>query len=51
MRRGRIVEDTLVGALFREPGHPYSAELLRATAAVALPVTAGLASGDAAGTA
>jgi peptide/nickel transport system ATP-binding protein len=45
MRRGRIVEDTLVGALFRKPGHPYSAELLRAAAAVTLP----LAAGDAAG--
>jgi ABC-type dipeptide/oligopeptide/nickel transport system ATPase component len=45
MRRGRIVEDTLVGALFRKPGHPYSAELLRAAAAVALPAAAGDASG------
>jgi ABC-type dipeptide/oligopeptide/nickel transport system ATPase component len=28
MRRGRIVEDTLVDELFRKPGHPYTAELL-----------------------
>jgi oligopeptide transport system ATP-binding protein len=31
MRRGRILEDALVGALFRKPGHPYTAELLAAT--------------------
>jgi ABC-type dipeptide/oligopeptide/nickel transport system ATPase component len=45
MRRGRIVEDTLVGALFRKPGHPYSAELLRAAAAVTLPPEPGDAAG------
>jgi peptide/nickel transport system ATP-binding protein len=34
MRRGRILEDALVGALFRNPGHPYTAELLAATRGV-----------------
>ncbi|MFI5310652.1 MAG: ABC transporter ATP-binding protein [Gemmatimonadales bacterium] len=30
MREGRIVEDAPVERLFREPAHPYTAELLRA---------------------
>ena len=30
MREGRIVEDAPVDRLFREPAHPYTAELLRA---------------------
>lgn len=30
MRRGRILEESLVGELFRKPGHPYTAELLAA---------------------
>ena len=30
MREGRILEDAPVERLFREPAHPYTAELLRA---------------------
>jgi peptide/nickel transport system ATP-binding protein len=30
MRRGRILEENLTAALFRKPGHPYTAELLSA---------------------
>jgi peptide/nickel transport system ATP-binding protein len=37
MRRGRIVEDTLVGELFRKPGHPYTAELLATAVGLARP--------------
>lgn len=45
MRRGRIVEDTLVGELFRKPGHPYTVELLRAAVGLSRPAAGGAATG------
>jgi ABC-type dipeptide/oligopeptide/nickel transport system ATPase component len=45
MRRGRIVEDTLVGELFRKPGHPYTAELLATAGGLARPAAARGAAG------
>jgi ABC-type dipeptide/oligopeptide/nickel transport system ATPase component len=37
MRRGRIVEDTLVDELFRKPGHPYTAELVATAVGLSRP--------------